>query len=426
MAIILFSTLAVFLLLNLPIAVCMGMASFAAIVFSGYATPLTMVPQRMFTAMDSFPFMAIPFFMLAGSLMESGGISRRLINFAKHLVGWLPGGLGVITVVSSAFFGAISGSNAATVAAIGGVMIPAMEEDKYPKDLACAIAASAGTLGVVVPPSVPMITYGVISNVSIAALFMSGFMPAAIIVTSLTLVMFFQARKLNLHRLSFSLAELIKSFIDAIWALLMPVIILGGIYGGVFTPTEAAAVAVLYGFLVSLLIYRELTFAMLPDIIIRSGLGTAIVLFIIATSSGFAWLLTAAQIPTAIATAVLSVAQSKYVILMLINMTLLVFGVFLETNAIILLLTPMLLPIAAQIGLDPLLLGVIIVINTSVGMITPPMALNIFIASSVGGETIERISAKILPFLGILLIDIMIVTYFPDVALWLPRVAGLI
>lgn len=426
MAIILFSTLAVFLLLNLPIAVCMGMASFAAIVFSGYATPLTMVPQRMFTAMDSFPFMAIPFFMLAGSLMESGGISRRLINFAKHLVGWLPGGLGVITVVSSAFFGAISGSNAATVAAIGGVMIPAMEEDKYPKDLACAIAASAGTLGVVVPPSVPMITYGVISNVSIAALFMSGFMPAAIIVTSLTLVMFFQARKLNLHRLSFSLAELIKSFIDAIWALLMPVIILGGIYGGVFTPTEAAAVAVLYGFLVSLLIYRELTFAMLPGIIIRSGLGTAIVLFIIATSSGFAWLLTAAQIPTAIATAVLSVAQSKYVILMLINMTLLVFGVFLETNAIILLLTPMLLPIAAQIGLDPLLLGVIIVINTSVGMITPPMALNIFIASSVGGETIERISAKILPFLGILLIDIMIVTYFPDVALWLPRVAGLI
>lgn len=426
MAIILFATLAVLLVLNIPIAVCMGLASFAAIVFGGYAAPLTTVPQRMFTAMDSFPFMAIPFFMLAGSLMESGGISRRLINFAKNLVGFLPGGLGVITVVSSAFFGAISGSNAATVAAIGGVMIPAMEEDKYPKDLACAIAASAGTLGVVVPPSVPMITYGVISNVSIAALFMSGFMPAAIIILSLTLVLFLRARKLDLPRLPFSGSELFKSFADAIWALMMPVIILGGIYGGVFTPTEAAAVAVIYGFIVSLSIYRELTFAMLPGIIIRSGLGTAIVLFIIATSSGFAWLLTAAKIPTAIASAVLAIAQSKYIILMLINVTLLVFGVFLETNAIILLLTPMLLPIASQIGLDPLLLGVVIVVNTSVGMITPPMALNIFIASSVGGESIERISAKILPFLGILMIDIIIITYFPGISLWLPAVTGLL
>ena len=426
MATILFVTLAVLLLLNLPIAVCMGLASFAAIVFSGNTTPLSMVPQRMFTSMDSFPFMAIPFFMLAGSLMESGGISRRLINFAKNLVGFMPGGLGVITVVSSAFFGAISGSNAATVAAIGGVMIPAMEEDKYPKDLACAIAASSGTLGVVVPPSVPMITYGVISNVSIAALFMSGFMPAAIIILSLTLVMFYKARQLNLPRLPFSGSELFKSFVDATGALLMPVIILGGIYGGVFTPTEAAAVAVLYGLLVSLFVYKELTLDMLPGIIIRSGLGTAIVLFIIATSSGFAWLLTAAKIPTAIATSVLAIAQNEYLILMLMNITLLVFGVFLETNAIILLLTPMLLPIAAEIGLDPLLLGVIIVVNTSVGMITPPMALNIFIASSVGGETIERIAAKILPFLGVLIIDIMIITYFPSVALWLPRATGLI
>ena len=426
MASILFVTLIILLVLNIPIAVCMGLASFAAIVFSGYATPLSMVPQRMFTSMDSFPFMAIPFFMLAGSLMESGGISRRLINFAKNLVGFMPGGLGVITVVSSAFFGAISGSNAATVAAIGGVMVPAMEEDGYPKDLACAIAASSGTLGVVVPPSVPMITYGVISNVSIAALFMSGFFPAAIIIVSLTLVMFLKARQLNLPRLPFSGSELFKSFVDATGALLMPVIILGGIYGGVFTPTEAAAVAVLYGLLISLFVYKELTLDMLPGIIIRSGLGTAIVLFIIATSSGFAWLLTAAKIPSAIATSVLAIAQNEYIILMLMNITLLVFGIFLETNAIILLLTPMLLPIAAEIGLDPLLLGVIIVVNTSVGMITPPMALNIFIASSVGGETIERISAKILPFLGVLILDIIIITYFPSVALWLPRATGLI
>lgn len=426
MAIILFGSLAALLILNIPIAVSMGLAAFAAIVFSGSTTPLTMVPQRMFTSMDSFPFMAIPFFMLAGSLMESGGISRRLINFAKNLVGFLPGGLGVITVVSSAFFGAISGSNAATVAAIGGVMIPAMEKDKYPKDMASAIAAASGTLGVVVPPSVPMITYGVISNVSIAALFMSGFVPAALIILSLTILMFFQAKKLNLHRLPFSASALLGSFIDAFWALMMPVIILGGIYGGVFTPTEAAAVAVLYGLIVSLFIYCELTVSMLPGIIVRAGLGTAIVLFIIATSSGFAWLLTAAKVPSTIAASVLAISSNKYAILILLNVTLLIFGIFLETNAIILLLTPMLLPIAAQIGLDPLLLGVIIVINTSVGMITPPMALNIFIASSVGGETIERISAKIIPFLVVLVIDVLLITYFPAISMWLPQVAGLI
>lgn len=426
MATILFITLAVLLLLNVPIAVCMALSSIAAIVLSGNFTPLTMIPQRMFTAMDSFPFMAIPFFMLAGSLMESGGISRRLIHFAKSLVGFLPCGLGVITVVSSAFFGAISGSNAATVAAIGGVMIPAMEKDKYPKDLASAIAASAGTLGVIVPPSVPMITYGVISGVSIGALFMAGFLPALLIVLSLSLILFIQASKLNLPRLPFSLSELRTGFLSAFWALMMPVIILGGIYGGIFTPTEAAAVAVLYGFLVSTFIYKELRFEQLGGIIVRAGLGTAIVLFIIATSSSFAWLLTSAQIPTAIASAVLNISSSKYTILLLINVTLLVFGIFLETNAIILLITPMLLPIADQIGLDKLLLGIIVVVNTSVGMITPPMALNIFIASSVGGETIERISAKIVPFLLILILDILLITYFPIISMWLPRVFGMI
>ncbi len=424
MAAILFTTLAVLLLLNVPIAVCMGLSSIAAIALSGSVTPLTMIPQRMFTAMDSFPFMAIPFFMLAGSLMESGGISRRLIHFAKSLVGFLPCGLGVITVVSSAFFGAISGSNAATVAAIGGIMIPAMEKDQYPKDLASAIAASAGTLGVVVPPSVPMITYGVVGGVSIGALFMAGFMPAVLIIVSLSVVLFSQAKKLNLPRLPFSWRELGASFVEAFWALMMPVIILGGIYGGVFTPTEAAAVAVLYGFIVSLFIYRELKFCQIGGILIKAGLGTAIVLFIIATSSSFAWLLTAAQIPAAIAKTVLGIASNKYVILLLINITLLVFGVFLETNAIILLITPMLLPIATQIGLDTLLLGVIIVVNTSVGMITPPMALNIFIASSVGGETIERISSKIMPFLAVLVIDILLITYFPAISMWLPRAMG--
>jgi C4-dicarboxylate transporter DctM subunit len=421
---ILFGSLAILLLLNIPIAVSLGLASVFAIVFSGLGIPLTVIPQRIFTSIDSFPFMAIPFFMLSGSLMETGGISRRLINFAKSLVGALPGGLGIIAVVASAFFGAISGSNAATVAAIGGIMIPAMIKEKYAKDYACAVAASAGTLGVVVPPSVPMITYGVISGVSIGTMFLAGIMPALLMVLTLSGTIMFIANKHNLPREKVSFKELWKSFIDAILAFLMPVIVLGGIYGGIFTPTEAAAVACVYSLIVTLLIYREIKVKDLYGIIINAGQSSAIVFFVIATSSAFSWLLTAQRIPDAIASSILGISNNTIVILVLINILLLILGVFLETNAIILLVTPMLLPIAAKIGLDPLLLGIIMVVNTSVGMLTPPMALNIVIASGIGKISIEDVSKKVVPFLVVLIIDILILTYIPDIVLFLPRIFG--
>jgi C4-dicarboxylate transporter DctM subunit len=427
MAVILFLSLAVFLLMNIPIAVSLGLSSFITLLFAGGGTiPLTMIPQRIFTSMDSFPFMAVPFFMLAGGLMESGGISKRLINFAKNLVGALPGGLGIITVLSSAFFGALSGSNAATVAAIGGIMIPAMVKAKYSPDFASALTAAAGTLGVVVPPSVPMITYAIISGVSVGALFMSGILPAAVMVVTLTLTIMFLAGKYNLHKEKVSLSELGKSFVNAIFALLMPIIILGGIYGGVYTPTEAAAIAVVYSLIVSLFIYREIKFKDLYSIIIKAGKNTAIVLFVIATSGAFSWLLTAQRIPEMIAQAILSISSNPIIIMLLINLLLLILGVFLETNAIILLVTPMLLPVTAKIGVDPLVLGIIMVINTSVGMITPPMALNIMIASSIGNQTTEQISKKIIPFLIVLIIDILIITFIPQIATFLPMKAGLI
>jgi len=427
MAVILFLSLAVFLLMNVPIAVSLGLSSFIALFFAGGGSiPLTMIPQRIFTSMDSFPFMAVPFFMLAGGLMESGGISKRLINFAKNLVGALPGGLGVITVLSSAFFGALSGSNAATVAAIGGIMIPAMVKAKYSPDFASAIAASAGTLGVVVPPSVPIITYAVISGVSVGALFLAGFLPALVMVVTLSLTIVFLSGKYNLPKEKVTLRELGKSFVNAIFALFMPILILGGIYGGVYTPTEAAAIAVVYSLIVSLFIYREIKFKDLYSIIIKAGKNTAIVLFVIATSGAFSWLLTAQRIPEMIAQAILSISSNPIIIMLLINLLLLILGVFLETNAIILLVTPMLLPVTAKIGVDPLVLGIIMVINTSVGMITPPMALNIMIASSIGNQTIEQISKKIIPFLIVLIIDILIITFIPQIATFLPMKAGLI
>lgn len=426
MTAVLFFVLLGLLLLNVPIAVCLTLACGAAMVVGGLGGNLVVLPQKMFTAMDSFPFMAVPFFMLAGGIMESGGISKRIISFAKALIGWVPGALSVITVLASGFFGAISGSNAATVSAIGGMMIPSMREDGYENDYACAVAASAGTLGVVVPPSTPMITFGVVSGVSIGTLFMAGFVPAILMIVTLSTVMIIRAHNLHVSTIPFSLKNLWSAFLHSILALLMPVIILGGIYGGIFTPTESAAVAIVYALIVSMGIYREIKPRDLPRIIIAAGRSTATVMFVIAASGAFSWLLVYNRIPETIANAVLNVVSNKYVILLILNLLMLVLGVFLETNAIILMITPMLLPIADRIGVSYLEIGLIMVVNTSVGMLTPPMALNILIAAGIGHDTIERISKKVIPFLLVLILDIFIITYVPGFVTFLPKLLGMI
>lgn len=424
-SLILFGSLALLLLLNVPIAVSLGLASIFAIVFGGLEIPLTMIPQRLFTALDSFPFMAVPFFMLSGLLMEKGGLSRRLVNFAKSLVGGLPGSLGVITTIAAAFFGAISGSNTATVAAIGGIMIPAMIKEKYPKDYACAVAASAGTLGVVIPPSVPMIVYAVISGVSIGTLFVAGIVPGLLMAIALVATNIVIGKKYNLAGKKISLKELWKSFIEAIPALLMPVIILGGIYGGIFTPTEAAAVACVYSLIVTMVFYREIKIKDLYGIFIDSGLTSAIVFFVIATSSPFSWFLTAERIPDVVATAILGVSDNPYIILTLITVLLLFLGVFLEMNAIILLMAPLLLPVAAEIGISALILGILMVVNKSVGTLTPPLAVNLLVAAGIGKVSIEDISKKVIPFLVVLMVILFIMTYFHEIIYILPRMLGL-
>ncbi len=417
MGIAMFATLFVLLALGVPIAICIGFAAIVGI-FSG-TLPISpiVVGQRMFTAIDSFPFMAIPFFMLAGGIMEHGGISQRLVRFASSLVGALTGGLGLITVVASAFFGAISGSNPATVAAIGGLMVPSMVKKGYQADFAAATAAAAGTLGVIIPPSIPMITYGVVAGVSIGDLFLAGIFPGIILALVLgACVMGLAALHKVPKESGFSLREVGASFLDAILALFMPIIILGGIYGGVFTPTEAGAVAVAYSLIVSRFVYHELDLETLKTVIIKAGVSTAIVFFVIATSQSFAWLINVGKISNAVAAAMLSLTTNPFLIVLVINVLLLILGVFLETQAIILLVTPILLPIAASIGMDPLALGIIIIVNTSLGMITPPMAVNLFVAQGLArdyGVSLEQISRRIVPFFLAEILVVLLISNVP-------------
>ena len=423
MGVLLFGSFLILMLFNIPIAVALGLASMIALFFGPMATPPLLVVQRMFTSVDSFPFMAIPFFMLAGGLMEGGGISKRLVNFSKTLIGAMPGGLGIITVVSSAFFGAISGSNPATVASIGGIMIPAMHDAGYPKDYAAAIAAAAGTLGVIIPPSIPMITYGVVSGCSIGDLFLAGLLTGIGLALLLSFSIWTKAKKLGLKGdRVYSLREILAAARDAAFALLMPVLVLGGIYGGVFTPTEAAAVAVVYSLIIGLFVYREFAVKDLPRIIINAGISTSVVFFVIAASSSFSWLITAGRIADSVTRAMMAISTNRYVLIFLINILLLFLGTFLETQAIILLVAPILIPLASRIGLDPLALGIIMVVNTSVGMITPPMAVNLFVACGIADLKIEEITRPILPLLAVEVAFCLLISNFPQILTWLPAV----
>lgn len=425
MSTILFSSLLLLFMLNVPIAIAIGLASLSAIVFSG-AAPLVVIVQKMVTATDSFPLMAVPFFILAGSLMEFGGISRRLVDFANSIVGRYSGGLAFVVIVASMFFGAISGAAVATVAAIGGILIPSMVRKGYDSPFATAVSSTAGTLGVMIPPSIPMIIYGVLTGVSIGALFMGGILPGILVGSSLMFV----AWKISKRRgykgdAKPSLSYIWKTFKEAILALLMPVIILGGIYGGVFTPTEAAVVAVVYGFIIGFFVYRELKFRDLKDILVNTVVGTAMIMFIIATSSVFSWLLTSERVPQAVAHGILSFSKNPIVILTLINLLLLFVGTFMETVAAIIILVPVLMPVINMIGVDPLHFGIIIVVNLAIGMVTPPLGVCLFIGCSIGGISLEQITKAVWPFILIMIADILLLTYMPLISTVLPKLVGL-
>lgn len=421
----LFGVLFLMLAAGVPIAICLGIAVSITIFFTGDLHLFPAITQRMFTQTDNFTLMAVPFFILAGNIMEKGGISKRLIDFIEILLRKLPGRLSCITVVASAFFGAISGSNPATVAAIGGITVPRMKQKGYPDDVAGAVAASSGTLGVVIPPSIPMVTYAVTASVSVGTMFLAGVVPGILLAVVLVATNIVLCAKYDAPMTgTVSLGMVLHSFKEAILAILMPVIILGGIYGGFYTPTEAAAVACVYSLIVSMFVYRELDLKGLYDILVKSAVGSAVVLFVVSMSAPFAWFMTYQDLPALIATSVLGLFQNKIILLLAMNALLLFLGCFLETQSIILLVTPILLPIATSIGLSPIALGIIIIINTSIGMITPPMAVNLFVASGIAGTGIGAVSKRILPYLAVEIITLLVMTYIPIIITWLPSVAG--
>ena len=422
-ALILFGTLFLLFMLKMPIGFSLMISSILVMVLTG--TGLEMVPKRLFTSCDSFAFMAVPFFILAGTLMSQGGISRRLCNFINSVLGRFPGGLGLVSVVACMFFAAISGSSAATTAAIGGMMIPEMVKRKYDKDFSAAINAAGGTIGVIIPPSIPFVTYGVLTGCSISTLFMAGFVPGVLMGLALmVVVVIISVKKGYRDTTKFSGREILKFFWDALLAMLMPVIVLGGIYTGWFTPTEAAVVAVMYGVVVGMLVYRNITPKSLMKILRDAAGSTAQVMILICAASLFGYVLTAHRIPDAIATFILGLSSNKWVILLLINLLLLVVGTFLDTTAAIIILVPILLPIIHTIGVDPIHFGMILCVNLAVGFVTPPFGTCLFVACGVADTSLGAITKKILPFIAALLVVVALVTIFEPISLFLPRLLG--
>lgn len=419
MGTILFVSLLILLLLNVPIAVALGLSVVIAFVIEG-KMPLLVVIQKMFNGTDSFPLMAVPFFLLAGKLMETGGISARLIHFANTLVGRVPGGLAIVSIMSCTFFAAISGSSAATTAAVGGLLIPHMVQKGYDVRFSAALQATGGTIGVMIPPSVPMVLYGVSASTSINDLFIAGIGPGILVAISLILYAYWVSKKQGWGGgEAHTFADFCKSLKDAILALLMPIIILGGIYGGVFTPTEAAVVAVVYGLVVGLFIYKEIKWRDLGEIFAGTASMTAVIMLIIATANAFGFLMTRENIPQEIAQYMLGITDNPIITLLIINILLLILGTFMETAVTIILLTPILLPIVLSLGIDPVLFGVIMVVNSAIGMLTPPVGLNLLVAGNIAKLRNDEMEKAVLPFLLIMIVDLLLITYIPEISLFL-------
>jgi tripartite ATP-independent transporter DctM subunit len=402
---------------SISIAVSIGGSAILGLAFFDNSK-LILVPKEMFSAIDKFPLAAIPFFILAGNLMETGGISRRLVNFAKSLVGGVQGGLPMTCVLTCMIFAAVSGSSVATTFAIGSILIPALIKHGYPVGYAAALQATSAELGVIIPPSIPMILLGVAAEISIGELFIAGVVPGLLIGCALMLFVHLWCRFKGLgqndgdDRLGVGAATK-----DAGWALLMPVVILGGIYGGIFTPTEASVVAVFYALVVGLAVHRELQFKDLVRVLRKSVISSAVIMFIIANAGLFAFLITRAGIPDLIGTWLTSVLDSPAWFLLGVNAALFVIGMFIETSAAIIVLAPILVPVAVHFGIDPVHFGIVMVVNLALGMITPPFGVNLFAACTVAKISLDRIIGHLLPFVLVIIACLMLITYLPPITL---------
>ncbi|MFC2571205.1 MAG: TRAP transporter large permease [Campylobacter sp.] len=417
----LFISLFGLMLIGVPVAVSLGASTvLTMLLFTNL--DVAEVPQHIFDGINKFPLMAIPMFILAGNLLSKGGSARRIIDFAKSMVGHLPGGLPMSAIFACVIFAAVSGSSPATVVAIGSIMFVAIKEAGYPKEYAVGGITTAGSLGILIPPSVVMIVYGVTSDTSIAKLFMAGVVPGLMLGGMMILQTYIGAKKLGFKAsVPEPWSERIKKFGKAFWALLIVVVVIGGIYGGIFTPTEAAAASTIYALIISLFVYKDIKFKDLWDICLESAITTAMIFFIIANAFVFAYLLTSENIPQTIADSILAANIGKIGFLIIVNILLFIMGQFMEPSSVVMIMVPLLLPIATALGVDPVHFGILLIVNMEIGMITPPVGLNLFVASGLTGMNLKDVIVSCLPWTLTLFIGLILVTYIPEISLWLPN-----
>ncbi|WP_134704719.1 TRAP transporter large permease [Ammoniphilus sp. YIM 78166] len=421
MAVTIISLFFGFLVAGIPIAMVLGLTSVVYILISGNFAFLMNVPQRMFIAADNFSLMAIPLFILAGELMNSGGITKRLTDFSRSLIGHLRGGLAYVNILVSMFLSAIIGSANAVAAIQSTSMVPEMKKDKYDEDYSAAVTAASSIMGPIIPPSMVFIVYGVSASASIGALFIAGIIPGLLLFLAFMVIAYFYARKKNFPtKERVPLSGILQSTLKAIPCLIIPIVIVGGIVSGSFTPTEAGAIGSFIAFVVGMFVYRELKWVDLPGIFTRMGLVTASIMIIVATANIFGWTLAIERIPQMIAEGILNISTNPLVVLLIINILLLIVGCFLEPFAAIIILVPVLLPVITQLGIDPVHFGVIVTLNLVIGLITPPVGIVLFVISGITKVPLSNLSRSVLPFIGAAIVVLLIVTYWPDLILYLP------
>ncbi|QTR50599.1 TRAP transporter large permease [Candidatus Thiothrix anitrata] len=425
-ALIIFTLLMLLMLTGMPVSIALGL-TVMTFLFTMTNVPVESVALKLFTGIEKFEIMAIPFFILAGNFLTHGGVAKRMVNFATSMVGHWFGGLGLAGVVACALFAAVSGSSPATVVAIGSILLPAMLKAGFPKEFGAGVIASSGGLGILIPPSIVMVMYAVATNSSIGALFIAGVVPGFLLTLFLGGITWYRAKKGNYPRQpKASWTQRLKAFKDSVWGLLLIVVVMGGIYTGIFTPTEAAAMSAVYAFVIAVFVYKDMGLKDVPKVLLNSASMSAMLLYIITNAVLFSFLLTNENIPQSLAAWMVDQGLGIIAFLIIVNVMLLMAGNFMEPSSIMLIFAPILFPMAMALGIHPVHFGIIMVVNMEIGMITPPVGLNLYVASGITKMGLSELTVAVLPWLFTMLAFLMLITYVPEISLWLPRVMGML